>query len=160
MFNCSWFTTSNWTCNNINFFCHDLRLSWKRINYELPIPLSFNSWRIFSKDSSTPSTVWRLGPSSLELEEWVFGLSLFSSTSFQFGSAFLIDKFTLLFSISNSVILILTFWPKARASSGESILSNEISETCTKPSTPFPIVTNAPNGTTFVTSPSTTSSSL
>ena len=158
--NRSWFATSNWSGYDINFFIHDLRLSRKRINYELPIPLSFNSWSIFSKDSSTPSTVWRLGASSSEVEECVFGFSLFSSTSFQFGSAFLIDKFTLLFSISNSVILILTFWPKASASSGESTLSEDISDTWTKPSTPLPIVTNAPNGTTLVTSPSTMSSSL
>ena len=39
-------------------------------------------------------------------------------------------------------------------------VSDEISETCTNPSTPLPIVTNAPKGTTFVTSPSTKSSSL
>ena len=132
----------------------------KRINYELPIPLSFNSWRIFSKDSSTPSTVWRFGVSSSDDDEWVLGLSLLSSTSFQLGSAFFIDKFTLLFSMSSSVILIFTFWPKASANSGESTLSDEISETCTNPSTPLPIVTNAPKGTTFVTSPSTISSSL
>ena len=48
----------------------------------------------------------------------------------------------------------------ANASSGDSILSTEISETWTSPSTPLPIVTNAPKGTTFVTSPSTTSPSL
>ena len=41
----------------------------KRINYELPIPLSFNSWRIFSKDSSTPSTVWRFAVSSSDDDE-------------------------------------------------------------------------------------------
>jgi hypothetical protein len=56
---------------------------------------------------------------------------LFFSSSFasQFGSACFIDKLTLLLGISSSNILIFTLWPIPRASSGESILSTEISDT-------------------------------